>query len=339
MNPARTLLLRVALFLGLAAASFMSDAQVQAVTSNSDATVSADPGTSQRLAQDAQCTHCHDESESKPILSIYKTPHGVRGDARAPTCQGCHGPSEAHIKGGEGDHRPRPDHIFGTVTHTYKPDGAEAQSDQCLGCHQTGLREHWSGSQHESQGIPCATCHTVHAPRDPVLAKATQPEVCFTCHKEQRAQIHRLSAHPLEDGKMACTDCHNPHGSMGPKLLARENVPELCLTCHAEKRGPFLWEHQPVSDDCTNCHTPHGSSNPTLLKTRVPFLCQDCHTGDHASGINSGSNLPGGMVTTVNGRLPLGAQSPRAQTNGRACLNCHVLIHGSNSPAGAKFQR
>ena len=29
----------------------------------------------------------------------------------------------------------------------------------------------------------------------------------------------------------------------------------------------------------------------------------------------------------------------RAQLAARACLNCHVLVHGSNHPAGAKFQR
>ena len=39
------------------------------------------------LTGDAACTHCHDQSETKPILSIYQTPHGVHADARTPTCQ------------------------------------------------------------------------------------------------------------------------------------------------------------------------------------------------------------------------------------------------------------
>jgi DmsE family decaheme c-type cytochrome len=138
---------------------------------------------------------------------------------------------------------------------------------------------------------------------------------------------------------MSCSNCHNPHGSTGPKLLVKNSVNETCYTCHAEKRGPFLWEHGPVIDDCTNCHTPHGSANPTLLKARVPFLCQECHSGDHGSTLNGGGYLPGGNVVTVNGTNPLGAQGPRAQLNTRACLNCHVLVHGSNHPAGAKFQR
>jgi DmsE family decaheme c-type cytochrome len=151
----------------------------------------------------------------------------------------------------------------------------------------------------------------------------------------------RKSGHmPVREGKLECTSCHTPHGSNNVRMLKVGNtINEACASCHAEKRGPFLWEHAPVVDDCSNCHTPHGSTNPPLLKQRVPFLCQDCHTADHGSGINSGANLPNGNVTTANGVLPPASQSPRAQTNARACLNCHVLVHGSNHPAGAKFQR
>jgi DmsE family decaheme c-type cytochrome len=123
-------------------------------------------------------------------------------------------------------------------------------------------------------------------------------------------------------------------------LLAKNSVNETCYTCHAEKRGPFLFEHSPVFDSCLNCHTPHGSTNTPLLNTRVPYLCQECHSGDHGDGINSAANLPGGAVVNVNGlnTTPY-VNIPRAQMGGRACLNCHILIHGSNSPAGSKFQR
>jgi len=114
-------------------------------------------------------------------------------------------------------------------------------------------------------------------------------------------------------------------------------VNDTCYTCHAEKRGPFLWEHAPVTDDCTNCHTPHGSNNSPLLKARAPWLCQECHSGDHAKNIYSGANLPGGNVVTINGQQGLANQSPPAQLSARACMNCHVLVHGSNHPAGEKF--
>jgi len=291
--------------------------------------------------RDKVCTRCHDENDNKPILSIYQTRHGVAADPHTPSCQGCHGQSDDHVKNPRGvTPRPTPEVIFGTSqapsSHASAPG---VQTEACLTCHKSGNRTHWSGSEHQNRDLVCSNCHTVHAPADAVLAKDTQAEVCFACHKTQRAQIHYISTHPILVGKTACTDCHNPHGSTGPKLLVKDTVNETCYTCHAEKRGPFLWEHSPVVDDCTTCHTPHGSTKPPLLKTRVPFLCQECHSGDHGAAINSGANLPTGNATTVNGQQALANQSPRAQTNARACLNCHVLVHGSNHPAGAKFQR
>jgi len=55
--------------------------------------------------------------------------------------------------------------------------------------------------------------HQVHTQHDKVRDKQTQPEVCFACHKEQRAQVNRPSHHPIKEGKVACSDCHNPHGT------------------------------------------------------------------------------------------------------------------------------
>ena len=300
------------------------------------ALAAVDAAAAQALARQNNCFKCHDENDNKAILSIYQTRHGVKADSRTPGCQTCHGVSDAHVKNPQGTRvRPAPDVVFGPKSAT--PVGEK--NDACLMCHKSGARTYWTGSNHQYRDVACANCHTVHAPRDPVLAKITQPDVCFECHKTQRAQVHLISTHPILVGKVACSDCHNPHGSSAPKLMVKDTINETCYSCHAEKRGPFLWEHSPVVDDCTNCHTPHGSTKAALLKARPPWLCQECHSGDHGAAINSGANLPTGNATTVNGLQPLGNQSPRAQTNARACLNCHVVIHGSNHPAGAKFQR
>ncbi len=287
----------------------------------------------ERQKRDAVCTKCHDETESKPILAIYQTPHGVSADARTPSCQSCHGESEKHLAGdANGKGRPAPDVVFGSK-HTkagYAPNSANTQSEACLTCHKAGLRMHWPGSQHQINDVACASCHSIHSATDPVFVKAEQPAVCFTCHKDQRAQTKQVSTHPLDAGKMACSDCHNPHGSAGPKLLAKNTVNETCYTCHAEKRGPFLWEHQPVNEDCTNCHTPHGSNITPLLKSRPPFLCDECHDGPHNSQAPYGTAVAG---LQGGGALPGG--SPNSNAVGRACMNCHVMVHGSNSPAGA----
>jgi len=108
-------------------------------------------------------------------------------------------------------------------------------------------------------------------------------------------------------------------------------VLETCYSCHAEKRGPFLFEHQPVTEDCTICHTPHGSNLGSLLRTRPPFMCQECHDGTHASATPAGPNVAGKQ----NGLTA----APNRNIVGRGCMNCHIAIHGSNSPAGGYFQR
>jgi len=221
------------------------------------------------------------------------------------------------------------------------------RNQACLQCHENGLRMDWAGSQHDSNQVACTNCHTVHANKDPVLVKATQPEKCFTCHADRRADAFKFSHHPVEEGKVVCADCHNPHGSAGPKLLKEVTVNETCYLCHAEKRGPFLWDHEPVRDDCLNCHTPHGSNEVRLLKTHLPFVCTNCHADDtHKAGAWNGNQLPGSGVTMPAGTGTAALNKAGAVTQAasprlldRGCVNCHSQIHGSNSPAGAFFNR
>jgi len=307
------------------------------------------------LRGDAKCTRCHDEGDDYPVLAIAQTRHGVKADGRTPTCTSCHGASERHMnKPADATERPKPDFRFRGANHS---DAAEVNG-QCLACHEGGARTLWAGSRHQSDGVACVNCHQVHAPRDRVLTKITQPEVCFACHKTERSQATRISHHPILEGKVVCSECHNPHGSQGPKLLQKATVNETCWTCHAEKRGPFLWEHPSASDDCMNCHTPHGSTNPPLLRARAPWLCQECH-GDgapHPGNVYSASSLPGGRVANVNntggvsGANQLGVVNPvtgaRVTQNNpppqlafRGCPDCHQQIHGSNHPAGNRFLR
>jgi len=286
------------------------------------------------LDGDKKCTLCHNET-SGHVQTIYQTKHGVKGDSRTPGCQGCHGESVKH----QDNPGESPGVVFGAKSKLLS--STEARSSACLSCHESSVhaRTYWTGSAHEKQGVTCTDCHEMHNPEQKVLNKLTQPEVCFQCHQNERAQFHRFSRHPILEGKVTCSDCHNPHGSTGPRLMVKNTVTETCYTCHAEKRGPFLWEHAPVVEDCTNCHSPHGSNVTPLLKTRAPMLCQTCHTSDHAKGLYSAANLPGGPFVTGNGTIPAGGQSPTDQANGRACLQCHSQVHGSNHPGGAKYNR
>ncbi|MGE5471542.1 MAG: DmsE family decaheme c-type cytochrome [Bacteroidota bacterium] len=296
------------------------------------------------LKGDAKCTGCHDEADdTKPtmldlhpsVLSIARTRHGVKGDPRTPTCTDCHGESDKHIGYKGSDKPPKPDRWFSKNTDTPAADRNAA----CLTCHKGDKRTRWEGSQHAVNDVACTTCHKVHAEHDKVREKKTQAEVCFTCHQSERAQTHKISTHPLAAGKMMCSDCHNLHGSAGPKLLKKNTLNETCFMCHAEKRGPFLFEHRPAVEDCSNCHMPHGSNLTPLLKSRPPFMCQECHDGTHASATPVGPNV-GGFQAGLSRTNPSGtAQFPSTNNVGSACMNCHRQVHGSNSPAGGYFQR
>lgn len=144
--------------------------------------------------------------------------------------------------------------------------------------------------------------------QETIYHRTAEPYVCFTCHKAQEVQSKMPSHHPMTEGKVKCSDCHNPHGGVN-KMLKEETVTETCRTCHAEKTGPFVFEHPPVTEDCTNCHKPHGSVQNNLLTQPLAFLCLKCHANTHA---------------------------PRGDANRFAeryttCTKCHTQIHGSDT--------
>jgi DmsE family decaheme c-type cytochrome len=230
-------------------------------------------------------------------------------------CENCHGPGSAHVKAGGGRG------VGGIISFRPEDQSRTAQENNavCLTCHQRGDRTYWDGSTHETRGLMCTNCHTVmkEVSRKHQLKTAVEPDTCFQCHKDRRAQMARTSHMPLREGKIVCSDCHNPHGSATAGLLRANSINENCYKCHAEKRGPFLFEHAPVRENCLNCHDPHGSVNEFLLKISRPRLCTECHAFGH--GTTSG---------------PLAVQSIS-----RSCQNCHTEVHGTNSPSGPLLHR
>jgi DmsE family decaheme c-type cytochrome len=207
---------------------------------------------------------------------------------------------------------------------------AEQVSETCLTCHNRGNHAGWEGSGHEARNLSCTTCHSVHQPKSAAhqLVKATETQLCATCHRTQVAKTERAVAHmPVREGKMACTTCHNPHGSLSNEKALRtgSSVVESCTSCHTEMRGPVLWEHTPVRENCAACHDPHGSSNDRMLVVRQPMLCQRCHIATkHPSSIYDTDEI---TVKKSNRMF------------GRSCVNCHSNVHGSNHPSGQFFMR
>ena len=268
------------------------------------------------------CANCHE-----PVVAYYKgSVHGQQGNLRGPAnageCSTCHGDPTEHVKAGGG-------RGVGGIKNPGGKSASLAADDKnaiCLTCHAGGSkRTHWEGSTHQTRGNACTSCHTMHT-KDKVLTKLTQPEVCFNCHKQQRIEVNRAFRHPILEGKVACSDCHNPHGSIGRALMKRDSVVDTCYQCHAEKRGPFVHAHEPVNEDCSICHNPHGTVVDSMLKTRPPFLCHQCHT-PHGGTIATLRGQPGAATGALTGKASINL------TQGRGCLNCHTQIHGSNNPS------
>lgn len=275
------------------------------------------------------CKDCH-ESQFKNFTNTVHAKIATAKDwkGKVTGCETCHGPGKAHIAEGDPAKIKNPAKM--------KPDEASAG---CQTCH-AQMNEHamWRGSKHESAGLSCLSCHSAHhAPagvnpgqlfastqsETKLLKLRTEAETCFQCHGDMRKAQFQRSTHLFRnedrESRMTCSTCHEPHGSIGARMMRTANVNETCYTCHAEKRGPFLWEHSPVRENCNTCHKPHGSNNNNLLIARAPMLCQQCHIQ--------------GRHQTVPGRPNSGFAMSRA------CLNCHSQIHGSNHPSGIDLQR
>jgi len=267
------------------------------------------------------CKGCHEEafakfSNTKMGRLFLKQP---RNSTEGLACESCHGPGQAHVDAGGGKGK------GGMITFAKNdPTPVEKRNATCLTCHTKGNRVFWKGSSHEARDVACTNCHKVmenHSPRAQ-LAKETEIETCGTCHLQKRATTMRSSHMPLREGKMTCTSCHNPHGTVTPALLKENSLNDTCYTCHAEKRGPFLWTHPPVQESCANCHDPHGSNHEKMLKIARPRLCQQCHIESRHPTSPYGTD-PGSVKFVL----------------GRGCSNCHVNVHGSNHPSGFAFTR
>lgn len=275
------------------------------------------PPASSEFVGSETCRLCHEKQYERFATTtmgklFLKHP---RTEKEGQGCESCHGAGKLHAESSG-------DSYEGLITFSKNdPTPVDRRNSVCLGCHQKSARLHWQGSAHEARGLACTVCHRVmdnHSERYQ-LAKPTEIETCGQCHIQREAQLMRSTHMPLREGKMTCSSCHNPHGSISDALLKANSVNELCYSCHAEKRGPFLWEHPPAMENCANCHESHGSNHEALLITAKPKLCQKCH---------------------LETRHPTQPHDPRTRfVFNRSCTNCHSTIHGSNHPSGRAYQR
>lgn len=278
----------------------------------------------------SDCATCHEKAVNSRFT---QSSHSLRTQS----CATCHQGVNEHFQAvldGKTD----------VPTPSLKPLIAAVVNATCLTCHEKGARTNWHGGAHDRRDVSCTSCHSVHNYKSAAaqLKTANDFDTCFTCHKQMRAQFQRTSHHPLREGKMQCSSCHNPHDSTQPKMIAAATVNEKCYQCHTEKRGPFVWEHEPVRESCVTCHNPHGSNHPRLTVAMQPYLCQRCHANSgHPGTLYDKNNAIGGPLVAQ--AAPSGVTTTQTIVSqrilSRGCMNCHQSIHGSNAPSGVAFGR
>jgi len=272
------------------------------------------------IGQEA-CVECH-EGMSAGVhsrLAGFEYMGGTQG------CEACHGGGSLHIDSADNGQILK----FGELL-------PEESAAVCAKCHDSGKLIDWTHGEHALSDVGCGDCHTIHGGGKTSL-KQQDPELCYSCHKEQQAKASFPSHHPIKEGKMTCGDCHNPHG----ELQTDEQARDLCLDCHARHQGPFVFEHAPVEEDCNICHDPHGTVASNLLQQNEPFLCLQCHEG-HFHALRAGQPVG----TIVGGDDPLTAIDSAGVTYTNAhgeegwqkafltrCTTCHSRHHGSDLPS------
>jgi DmsE family decaheme c-type cytochrome len=300
------------------------------------------------------CAECHGSYVAQNALTVHGKANKPGAPADLRSCEACHGGGKGHVDFYLGiqklNEAGKENEATALMNDTAKAAAAKMRSFKemspadasrtCMQCH-AQVKEHTSfrGSKHEAAGLSCVSCHSLHG--SPVatmddrrlfvvakteaklLKKPSEADTCYQCHADVRKAQFQRSTHLIRnenrEHQIECSSCHEPHGSIGEKMMRTASVNETCYQCHTEKRGPFLFEHSPVRESCSTCHRAHGSNNLALLNARTPMLCQQCH---------------------IQGRHQTVAGKPNtAFTINRSCVTCHSQIHGSNHPSGVNLQR
>ena len=198
---------------------------------------------------------------------------------------------------------------------------------QCMDCHER-LVMNFKRTVHakffvkgyERQGEGCEWCHgpgSLHMEdtENPCKRRKGTHRDCFRCHAEKAGEFSLQYHHPVPEGRMKCSDCHDVHGFAGTKTSLR-GPSEACLRCHKDQKGPFAYVHEALREGCTSCHNPHASVVKKLLSAQPDTVCLKCHVDARYQGsdIRIGKRYHVGFA--------IGA--------GERCIDCHRAPHGSN---------
>jgi predicted CXXCH cytochrome family protein len=263
------------------------------------------------LMKSKGCLNCHNPHASAKYNSLLLS--NVPG-----LCLKCHKTNEASFK----------------RKHLNYPV-AKTKCDSCHSTHGSNKR----GILYDEVHAPvaekkCTQCHLSASSPNSLRTKKQSITLCRQCHKDMIDQtFNQNRVHWALTDKVACLNCHNPHGSKEKKLLAG-SLTSTCGKCHSDTVTLQQWsiknpknKHlcEPIKNgSCVSCHSPHAADNVLLItqKNISTDLCGQCHEWE------SHSTHPLGEKVT----------DPRNKNLTVECLSCHIGCGTGNKPMMLPFE-
>lgn len=233
------------------------------------------------------CESCHGpgsvHAETNAAADI-RSPKQMTAAAIDAMCLSCHKNQPTHVGRITSSHSRNG--VACTSCHNMHKQGAESTSEQyrkasginkaCANCHMDVWAAFQKPHRHKlpEGAMSCTGCHNPHASflgPNMRLAGGHEPG-CFSCHADKRGPFVFEHA-PVKNEP--CSTCHEPHGSVNPRMLTRASVTNLCLECHSNIQSP------PKA-------TTLGGVPPAIHDLRLPRWqnCTICHQKVHGSNVN-----------------------------------------------------
>lgn len=211
------------LFCATASVPFIATRIKASVEKKTEALPPQDP--SQYVGSSA-CAECHTNQATHYTLTAHNKTNNEKFRVDQRGCEACHGGAKQHIE------------FYGTAQKLIKEgkdaeaqaiydDAAKAKAAKmisftglssaqasaiCLKCHEGSQgrneeRFNYRRSEHARHGVSCLDCHSSHSPkRTEFLLRNTEPNMCYQCHADQRANFSKPFHHKVPEGGMKCSD-------------------------------------------------------------------------------------------------------------------------------------